>query len=107
MPLKVTRKHEGDHMGGFKLMKGVPEGTCAECAVKHDPSQPHNQQSLHYKYHFYERFGAWPTWADAMAHCADEVRDKWLAALREQKPDLIIGEVLPAYADHLANQDNG
>ena len=35
----------------------APKGTCPECAVKHDPDQPHNQQSLFYQYHFYHEHG--------------------------------------------------
>lgn len=31
---------------GMTLLGNVPEGTCPECAVKHDPQQPHNKDSL-------------------------------------------------------------
>ena len=51
------------------------EGTCPECAVKHDPTWPHNNTSLHYQYKFYQEHGRWPTWADAMAHCPDEIKE--------------------------------
>lgn len=62
----------------------TPDGTCPECAVAHDPKQPHNRDSLAYQYHFYDKNGRWPTWADAMAHCTDEVKAYWTQALRER-----------------------
>lgn len=48
-----------------------PPGTCPICAVKHDPTWPHNAQSLYYQYRFYGIRGRWPTWADAAATSAD------------------------------------
>lgn len=66
----------------FQLMPCAP-GVCQECATDHDPGMPHNQQSLYYQYHFYALQGRWPTWADAMAHCTEEVKDTWTQALRE------------------------
>lgn len=68
---------------GFILLGKTPPGTCPECAVKHDPSQPHNPQSLTYQYKFYDEHGRWPTWSDAMAHCSDEIKEVWVKALRE------------------------
>lgn len=52
---------------------------CQCCAVAHLPDQPHNAQSLHYQYWFYGQNGRWPTWADAMAHCPEEIQQKWKA----------------------------
>ena len=69
---------------GFVMLGKTPPGTCPECAVKHDPSQPHNLQSLAYQYHFYDEHGRWPTWFDAMAHCSDSVKEFWVTALRER-----------------------
>ena len=57
---------------------------CQECAVKHDPDMPHNQQSLHYQYKFYKQNGRWPTWGDAMAHCTPGMRKSWIWALKER-----------------------
>lgn len=51
--------------------------TCPICAVEHPDEQPHNAQSLYYQYRFYGIRGRWPTWADAMAHCADDVKAHW------------------------------
>jgi hypothetical protein len=56
---------------------------CQECAVQHDADLPHNTQSLYYQYSFFMRFNRWPTWADAMAHCSEEMRATWTKALAE------------------------
>lgn len=69
--------------GGGMLMACASD-VCQECAVKHDPEMPHNQQSLYYQYKFYAKHGRWPTWADAMAHCSEGVREYWKLALRER-----------------------
>ena len=68
---------------GMTLFGKTPDGTCPECAVKHDPQQPHNRDSLAYQYKFYDQHGRWPTWADAMAHCPEEVKEFWARALKE------------------------
>lgn len=54
---------------------------CQQCAVDHEPEQPHNQQSLYWQYWFYGNYGRWPTWHDAMSHCTDEVKGFWLREL--------------------------
>jgi hypothetical protein len=71
------------------LGKGVhmlppPPDCCQECAVKHDPLQPHNKDSMYYQYHFANKEGRWPTWADAMAHCQPHVRAVWKAELEKR-----------------------
>lgn len=60
------------------------EDGCPICATKHPPEAPHNAQSLYYQYRFYAARGRWPTWADAVAHCKDHVREWWETELREQ-----------------------
>lgn len=67
----------------FGLMPPHP-GTCAVCGVKHEPSQPHNAQSMYYQYAFYGEHGRWPTWADAIAHCDGITRDMWKDILTEK-----------------------
>ena len=57
---------------------------CQECAVKHDPEMPHNQQSLYYQYKFYQKHGRWPTWEDALAHCSTEMQDAWKESLKKR-----------------------
>lgn len=70
---------------GIKDMKLLPPhpDACQECAGKHDPEMPHNQQSLYYQYKFFQERDRWPTWVDAMAHCPDDVKHAWTEALRQ------------------------
>ena len=65
-------------------MLPVKDGMCPECAVKHEFWQAHNQQSLYYQYHFYGKHGRWPKWADAIAHCPENVKAQWIARLAEK-----------------------
>ena len=65
------------------LLPPRPE-CCQECATKHDPALPHNQESLFYKYKFFQEHDRWPTWADAMAHCTPETKALWIKALAER-----------------------
>lgn len=69
---------------GFTMLGTTPPGTCPECAVVHDPMLPHNRDSLCYQYKFYDKYGRWPTWADAMEHCPQEIKDAWTQALTEK-----------------------
>ena len=69
------------HLGGFALVKNVPAGCCAECARAHPAEQPHDAQSLFHQYKFREQHGRWPTWRDAMSHCAPEIQKQWIEAL--------------------------
>lgn len=67
-------------------------GHCQQCAVKHDPAQPHNQQSLYWQFWFtmtYPELERSPTWADAMEHCTPTVRDHWITEL------IRLGQVFP------------
>ena len=76
----------------FVLMPPRP-GVCQVCAVKHDPEQPHNRDSLYYQYRFYAEHKRWPTWADAMRHCNVETRRTWTDALRARGvPDELLAE---------------
>lgn len=68
---------------GITMLDTPPKGTCPLCAVKHDPEQPHNRDSLTYQYKFYDLNGRWPTWKDAMAHCPDDIKKLWIKALEE------------------------
>lgn len=52
-------------------------GTCPVCADMHAPEQPHNARSLYYRMHFRQNHGRDPTWADAMAHCPEDVRARF------------------------------
>jgi hypothetical protein len=77
----MTELIKGKHLGCFAMLPAKP-GTCPECAVKHEPEQPHNQQSLFYQYKFYNEHGRWPTWQDAMSHCSEEVKLLWRSELK-------------------------
>lgn len=57
------------------------DGKCSQCAVVHEPDEPHDQHSLAYQYSFYAEHDRWPTWLDAMAHCTDEMRQAWRTEL--------------------------
>lgn len=83
------------HLAPFVLLGKTPEGTCTECAVKHDPEQPHNAQSLAFQYKFYNQHGRWPDWRDAMAHCTDEVKEHWRRELSALGVDVDAGQVSP------------
>lgn len=61
---------------GLRLLPCAPD-VCQECAIKHDPAEPHNKQSLYYQYKFYGEHKRWPTWSDAIAHCSPELREAW------------------------------
>lgn len=54
---------------------------CQQCAVDHPPDLPHDQQSLHYQYWFFSQHNRWPTWADAMAHCDEDMKVVWIEEL--------------------------
>lgn len=69
---------------GLTLLDKTPDGTCPLCAVKHDPEQPHNRDSLVYQYKFYDEHGRWPTWKDAMEHCDQDVKDFWIEQLSKR-----------------------
>lgn len=73
-----------DHLAPWTMLK-APPGTCPGCAVTHEAEQPHNKQSLCYQYTFYRSNGRWPTWADAVAHCAPAVREAWERELRKRE----------------------
>lgn len=62
--------------GKLKLLKPSPD-VCQECAVNHLPEQPHNRDSLYYQIWFYDRYGRYPTWKDAIAHCSDKLKFLW------------------------------
>lgn len=88
--LPPTVKLAGDPREATWTMMPVDtrDGQCSQCAVKHEPDQPHNQQSLAYQYSFYAEHGRWPTWTDAMAHCDHHVVQQWTIALRGHGVDI-------------------
>lgn len=83
---------------GFTLLPARP-GVCPQCAVDHEPGQPHSRDSLFYQYRFYSQRGRWPTWKDAVAHCSDDIREKWERVLKARgawtEPESEVPDVLP------------
>lgn len=77
------------------MMLPAREGTCAECAIAHDPSAPHNAQSMFYQYKFYNEHGRWPNWKDAMSHCDDQTKQVWTDGLIKAGVDVAAGKVNP------------
>lgn len=71
-------------VGAFILMPCKP-GVCQLCAVDHQPEEAHNAQSMFYQYRFYGKYGRWPTWADAIAHCDPKVQAVWKEGLQKRK----------------------
>ena len=60
-------------MSEFQLVAPVP-GACRICADFHDPEQPHNRNSLYFQMRFRKKYGRYPTWEDAMAHCNEQTK---------------------------------
>lgn len=56
-------------------------GRCPQCAVEHEPSEPHDAASMFYGFWFLGQHGRSPTWADAMAHCTPETKQRWTYGL--------------------------
>jgi hypothetical protein len=56
-------------------------GQCPMCADVHDPKHPHNLRSLYYQIRFRHEHGRAPTWADALAHCDEAVKNGWVKQL--------------------------
>jgi hypothetical protein len=59
-----------------------PPDACQECGRVHPPEHPHDRQQLYYQYNFYGKFGRWPTWKDALAHCSPAMAALWEEELR-------------------------
>lgn len=77
-------KQRGKKVGtGTMMMLPAKPGTCAMCARDHPEELPHDLQSLFYGMRFKLKYGRDPTWADAAAHIAPDVRELWKTKLRE------------------------
>lgn len=78
--VNVKKMTAGD--GVMTLLPPAP-GLCQICATDHEPHLPHNKQSLYYQMAFKIEHGREATWADALAHCSDEMKDLWVEALKK------------------------
>lgn len=74
-------------MAKMGCMLPCPADRCQECGADHKPEEPHNKDSLRYQYAFYRKHDRWPNWWDALEHCTDQVREAWLAELKNQGVD--------------------
>lgn len=98
---------------GMMLMPTKP-GVCPECGSDHEQDMPHNRDALLYQYTFYDKHGCWPSWADAMAHCPDDVKAAWIRELKlrgidvgEVAETMIVGIDLALGEDHTCVVDMG
>lgn len=77
----LTTGKEEHELGSWHALPPSAD-KCQVCAVKHPPELPHNAQSLYYQMLFHGMIGRAPTWADAMAHCTDDMKRHWERELR-------------------------
>ena len=66
------------------LLLPPPKDSCPVCAHKHEPHEPHNADTMYYKYRFYGLRGRWPTWKDAVAYCEPSLAEMWRLLLTQQ-----------------------
>ncbi len=59
-----------------------PADHCQICSRKHDTAEPHDAQQVYYQVVFESMIGRPPTWADAIAHCNEMIREVWERELR-------------------------
>ena len=64
------------------MLPPLDPNVCQICGRDHEPDQPHDRQKLQYQYWFYQENGRWPTWKDAMDHCAQSTKADWEKALK-------------------------
>lgn len=87
------------------------KGLCQVCAVDHPPENPHNAQSLYYGMRFKMLHGRDVTWADAVAHCGEPMREIWERELRRlnawTEAAVPIAEPVDAAGEPLAEAKKG
>lgn len=66
----------------FELMPPA-SGYCPVCASEHDPTSPHNPQSLYWQTKRGLEGLPMPTWEDALEHVTGELREAWESQLKE------------------------
>ena len=87
IPIAVTKVdietgEETHEQGVWNVMPPGPN-KCQICAHEHAPNEPHNAQSLYYQMTFQGMVGRPATWADAMAHCDDHMKNFWRGYLED------------------------
>ena len=73
----------GDGMEEIRITAPGP-GKCPYCAAEHDKGEPHDANSLYYRNRFFKDNGRFPTWEDAMKHCDEDTRRKWIEKLKRR-----------------------
>lgn len=68
---------------------------CQECAVKHEPDQPHDATSMFYGTKRRIEGHKTANWKDAMEHCTPQVREHWTSELTKMGIDVAGGKVRP------------
>lgn len=72
---------EDQAVGTMHLLRPSPD-KCQLCAIDHEPGWPHNAQSLYYQMRFQMQHGRGGTWADAIAHCGEDMQQAWRSKLQ-------------------------
>ena len=72
-----------EHSSQLHMLPAKPD-RCQMCAMAHGLEEPHNRDSLFYQMFFYQRYGRWPTWADAIAHCPPLMQHLWKEELAKR-----------------------
>ena len=67
-------------IGEWGLLPPPPD-SCQVCGREHGAEHPHDAKSMYYQTVFHNEHGRLPTWEDAMAHCADDMKQLWLDAM--------------------------
>lgn len=58
-------------------------GLCALCETKHEADEPHDVNSMAYKFRFHVKHHRWPTWADAIADLDPDAHRAWKHTLQK------------------------
>lgn len=70
-------------MTGFAGLLPPKAGHCLMCAADHEPHLAHDAQSMFYQVRFKDKYGRFPTWADAVAHLPQKNQKQWLIETRK------------------------
>lgn len=93
---RVRRSLKYMQNDSMTLLPPAP-GSCRECAREHEPHLPHDKNSLYYQVKFYEEKGRYPTWADALSHCDEDMKTRWRESMlrTREHTEKVRGEKLP------------
>jgi len=86
----VNMSQEHPFLNSFALLPPAKD-VCQECAVKHDPSAPHNQQSIVLPYtNFYGKNGRWPTWNGCHGTLLGRHKELWICQCLKNRSNYIM-----------------